>query len=242
MIGTALNVAGILAGGLAGATVAKHLHPRTQQRIRTGLAGVVVYTAGVIVWSAVHGPIGAAGKQFVIAALALVAGNLLGRRLGLQRALDRLGREAGGRFAKASAAAPGTEAVSVGAGFMTCTLLFCANPVALLGAVQDGIGGEWRTLALKAAVDGLAAMGLAATFRWAPLLAAVPVLALQGTLTLVARAVAERVGQPALVDSVNLTGGLIVACVALVVLDLRKVPLADYLPALVVAPLLTRWR
>ena len=50
-----------------------------------------------------------------------------------------------------------------------------------------------------------------------------------------------RVGQPALVDSVNLTGGLIVACVALVVLDLRKVPLADYLPALVVAPLLTRW-
>ncbi len=241
MIGTALNVAGILAGGLAGATVAKHLHPRTQQRIRTGLAGVVVYTAGVIVWSAVHGPIGAAAKQFAIAALALVAGNLLGRRLGLQRALDRLGREAGGRFAKASAAAPGTEAVSVGAGFMTCTLLFCANPVALLGAVQDGVGGEWRTLALKAALDGLAAMGLAATFRWAPLLAAVPVLALEGTLTLVARAVAERVGQPALVDSVNLTGGLIVACVALVVLDLRKVPLADYLPALVVAPLLTRW-
>jgi len=241
VIGTALNVAGILAGGLAGATAAKQLHPRTQQRLRTGLAGVVVYTSGAIVWSALHGPVGAAARQVAIALLALVAGNLLGRGLGLQRALDRLGREAGGRFAKASAAAPGTEAVSVGAGFMTCTILFCANPLALLGAVHEGMGGEWRTLALKAAMDGLAAMGLAATFRWAPLLAAVPVLALEGTLTLVARAVAERLGQPALVDSVALTGGLMLAGVALVVLDLRKVPLADHLPALVVAPLLTRW-
>jgi len=73
------------------------------------------------------------------------------------------------------------------------------------------------------------------------LLAAVPVLAYQGTITLLAKALEQHVNDPALLESMRVTGGLIVMCIAVIILDVRKVPLANYLPSLAVAPLLTHW-
>jgi hypothetical protein len=76
------------------------------------------------------------------------------------------------------------------------------------------------------------------------LLAALPVLALEGTITLlVARLLEPMLSVHNLVNSVNAVGGLLVFCVALVVLGLKRIELADYLPGLIVAPLLTWcWR
>jgi uncharacterized membrane protein YqgA involved in biofilm formation len=237
-----LNVGGILAGGVAGLTVARRLSPRTQHRLRTGLAALVVYAGFSMVWAGLRAPIGNTAKQLVIALLALSLGSFTGWLLGLQRGMNWFGRKARDRFAKASAGGAGAGApANPSEGFITCTLLFCVGPMAILGSIQDGIDGQWRTLALKGLMDGLATMGFVATFGWSPLLAAIPVLAYQGTLTLAARLLEPLLRDPALKDSLDVAGGLIVACIALVVLDLRKVPLANYLPALVFAPLLTWW-
>jgi uncharacterized protein len=75
-------------------------------------------------------------------------------------------------------------------------------------------------------------------FGWGVLFSLVPVVAYQGTITLGARALAPHL-QLQLIDSINATGGLLVFSVALVILEIKKVELADYLPALAVAPLLT---
>ena len=83
-------------------------------------------------------------------------------------------------------------------------------------------------------------MGFAAMFGVGSLLAAVPVLAYQGTITLCAGALQPLLGPP-LMDAVRVTGGLLVFTIVVVILDIRKVPLANYLPALVYAPLLTKW-
>jgi hypothetical protein len=128
-----------------------------------------------------------------------------------------------------------------GDGFITCTILFCAGPLSLLGAVEDGLADQWRPLALKGVLDGFATMGLIATYGWSPLLAALPVLAYQGTLTLGVRALRPWVQEAALLDSLNVTGGLIVACVAVLIVSRRQVPITNYLPALLFAPLLTHW-
>ena len=194
-----------------------------------------------MVWAGLRAPLGHTAKQLAIALLALSLGSFTGWLLGLQRGMNWFGRLARDRFAKASADGAATGAVDPSEGFITCALLFCVGPMAILGALQDGIDGQWRTLALKGVMDGLATMGFVATFGWSPLLAAIPVLAYQGTLTLAARSLEPLLRDPALKDSLNVTGGLVVATIALVVLDLRKVPLANYLPALVYAPLLTRW-
>ena len=113
--------------------------------------------------------------------------------------------------------------------------------MAILGSLEDGTRGDIKILAIKSALDGLAAMGFAATFGRGVLLAALPVLAYQGTLTLLAHALAAHLNEPLLLGSIRVTGGLVVLCIMVVILDVRKVPLANYLPSLAVAPLLTHW-
>lgn len=239
MTGTLLNVAGILAGGVAGLSMARPLSPPVQHRLRLCLAALVAYAGLGMVWQGLHAPPGHTAKQLGIALLALSFGSLTGWLLRLQRRISRVRNWTRDRFSRASESAPG--AVSPGEGFVTCTLLFCVGPMAILGSIQDGLTGHWQTLALKGVMDGLATMGFVATYGWSPLLAALPVLAYQGTLTLGARALEPLLHEASLQDSLNVTGGFIVATLALVVLGLRQVPLANYLPALVYAPLLTRW-
>ena len=91
-------------------------------------------------------------------------------------------------------------------------------------------------------MDGLAALGFVSLFGRGVLLSALPVLAFQGTITLlVARVLEPILTLHNLVNCCNAVGGLLVFCVALVLLGLKRIELADYLPSLVVAPLLTLW-
>ena len=101
--------------------------------------------------------------------------------------------------------------------------------------------GKWQTLAVKALMDGLATMALVSTMGWGVMLAALPVVAYQGTITLTAKWIGPWLQKLALMDSVNAVGGMLVFCLALIILEVRKVQVADYLPSLAIAPLLTWW-
>lgn len=237
MTGTLINTAAILVGGFLGLKVARQFSVQTQTRIKLALAAFTLYVGGRMIWDGIGGSFGTVLKQVGIAMLALVLGNALGMALRLQKGLDRLGHYAKERIAKASP----EDDHRFSEGFVTCTLIFCVGPMAILGALEDGASGDFNTLAKKSVMDGLAAMGFAATFGPGVLLAALPVLAYQGTLTLLAHALADHLRDPMLLGSIRVTGGLVVLCIVVVILELRKVPLANYLPSLVVAPLLTHW-
>lgn len=238
MTGTIINTAAIVAGGIAGLTLAKHLTPARKVWLKMFLGALVIYAGGSTIWRALtNHTFGESAKLIGIALLALVLGNVVGVLLRLQRGLNRLGEYAKERFASTRPGDPNRFSE----GFVTCTILFCVGPMAILGSIQDGLTGDFRTLAIKSAMDGLATMGFIGTFGWGVILAAVPVLAYQGTITLLARSIQPWLEQHAMVDAINASGGLIVLCTAVVVLGVRKVPLANYLPALVVAPLLANW-
>jgi len=111
--------------------------------------------------------------------------------------------------------------------------------MAIIGALEDGLNGKVQTLAIKSVMDGLAAMAFVKSFGVGPIFAAIPVLAYQGTITLGAEALKPILGNPMLLDSISATGGLLILCISVVILDIQKVPLADYLPSLAVAPVLT---
>ena len=125
-------------------------------------------------------------------------------------------------------------------GFVTCTLLFCVGPMSLLGPIQDGLTGDIEILAIKSVMDGISTMTFATTFGWSVLFSALPVLVYQGTLTLLAVVVKQWLdAMPEaglLIDSVTAPGGFIVLCITLLLLEIRRIQLADYLPALVIAP------
>jgi uncharacterized membrane protein YqgA involved in biofilm formation len=236
MIGTALNVAGILIGGLAGLGRRKPLSPANESFFKVALGVFTIFYGLRLTWISVNGSFLQILKQLLIAVLALVLGKMTGRLLRLQKMSNRLGRDARERIAAIKPADPRQS----GEGFKTCAALFCAAPLAILGSVQDGLAGYYYPLTVKAVMDGLATMGFIRLFGWGVMFAAVPVLAFQGTITLAcAQFLKPLLEAHGLVDSVNAPGGLLVFCVALVILGLKRIELADYLPSLAFGPLLT---
>jgi len=235
MIGTALNVAGILVGGITGLVRRKSFSAAQEAYLKIALGVFTTFYGLRLAWLSVNGPFLLILKQLVVAIVALMLGRVAGRLLRLQKMSNQLGRDARERM---SAAKP-TDPNRASQGFKTCTALYCAAPLAFLGSVQDGLSGYFYPLAVKAVMDGLATMGFVRLFGWGAMLAALPVLALQGTLTLVCELFLKPwLTTHNLIDPINLTGGLLVSCVALVILDLKRIELTDYLPSLAFAPLL----
>jgi uncharacterized membrane protein YqgA involved in biofilm formation len=235
MIGTALNVAGILIGGLVGLTRRKPLSPVNESFFKVTLGVFTVFYGLRLTWISVNGTFLQISKQLLIAVLALVLGKMAGQLLHLQKMSNSLGRQARERMSASKPADPR----QLSEGFKTCATLFCAAPLAVLGSVQDGLSGYYSPLAVKAVIDGLATMSFISMFGWGVMFAALPVLVFQGTITLVcAQYFRPLLETHYLVDSVNAAGGLLVFSVALVILQLKKIELADYLPSLVFAPLL----
>lgn len=234
MIGTLINAAGIVTGGVLGLTVTKPLSTLAQRRLKVLLGAFTVYIGLSMTWTSLHGSILQVVRQFAVVVLALMLGRFTGHLLRLQKGANRLGRFAKERIAAAQSA----PHLRLSEGFVTCTILFCVAPLAILGPLQEGLKGEVKTLVIKTVMDGLATTAFAQMFGWGVVLSALPVLAYQGTLTLGAKALAPILENQALLDPVSATAGLIVFSVALVILDLRKVELANYLPSLAYAPLL----
>ena len=238
MIGTIINVCAIALGGIVGLVAAEGISPKVEYRIKLILGMLTIYVGMKTTWSAINGTFGSVIKQIVIVMVALVVGNIIGKVLRLQHRINKLGEYARNLFQKNDPALP-NQPKRFGEGFVTCTILFCVGPMAIVGSLEDGLSGKYQTLAVKSVMDGLATMAFVKSFGLGPIFAAIPVLAYQGTITLGAEAFKPLLGNHMLLDSISATGGLLILCISVVILDIQKVPLADYLPSLVVAPVLT---
>jgi uncharacterized protein len=235
--GAFLNAIGILIGSLFGLAQRAPLSARVQIFFRRTLGVAAAFFGMRLVWLAVNGTFWSCAKQLSIALLAVLLGNLTGKILRLQKISNRLGRFAGKLISSAQSSSPR----KTGGGFTACTILFCAAPLGILGAVTDGLSGDFYLLAVKAVMDALAMTGFTKIFGWPAALSAFPVYAFLGTITLVCQVYAKPILiAHGLADAVNLTAGLVACCIALVIFEIRKVELANFLPALAVAPLLTK--
>jgi uncharacterized protein len=237
VLGTILNIGAIVAGGIAGLVLKKQPSAATQNFFKVALGLLTACFGLLLTWSSVNNSQGHVLKQVGIILLSLVLGNITGRLLHLQSASNRIGQFTRTRMATA---APGNPQ-RFSNGFMVCALLYCAAPLGILGAIHNGLLPYYfYPLAIKAVMDGLATISFAAMFGWGVILSAVPVLVFQGTITVVcARSLAPFLAARGLADSVNATGGLLIFCVAILIFEVRKVHVTDYLPSLVFAPVLT---
>ena len=239
MSGTILNAVAILMGGIVGLTASRQPSLVHQTALRIILGAFTVYAGLSATWQAVHGGFLQVLKQFTIVLFALMLGNLTGKLLRIQKSLNHLGQYAKQKISSTRPATPGRSSE----GFITCAILFCVTPIAVLGSLQDGFTSNFKTLAVKSVMDGLATMSFVTTFGWGAILSIIPLIACQGTLTLLARLAQPWLVKHSLLDPINATAGLLVFCIALIILELKKIELADYLPSLLYAPLLAwLWR
>ena len=235
MIGAFLNALGILAGAIYGLAARQPLPARTQFFFRTLLGVATVFFGARLVVTNLPGGLIAAAKLLLIGFAAVVLGYWLGKLLRLQKISNRAGHHAAMLLAAAQKRPPGGAAD----GLLASTILFCAAPLGILGAVADGLSGFFYLLLIKAVMDGLAMTSFVKIFRWPVALTAFPVLAFFSGITLVV----HRCAQPwldghSLTATVNVSVGLVACVVSLVIFEVRRVDLNSYLPAIFIAPLL----
>src|SRR5437867_545214 len=142
MVGTIINAAAILIGGVAGLTAKKQIPVAHQTALKILLGAFTVYVGLSATWQALNGGFLRVLKQLTIVLLALMLGNLTGKLLRTQKSLNRLGQYA---KQKISAAGPAASRRS-SEGFITCSILFCVTPIAVIGSLQDGLTSNFKTL------------------------------------------------------------------------------------------------
>jgi uncharacterized membrane protein YqgA involved in biofilm formation len=237
MTGAWINAVGIVAGGALGMAARKPIPAPYPLALKIVLGVFTVWYGLKLTWVSLNGSFRQLLGELGIVMLAMVLGKLTGKLLRLQKLSNSIGRRA-----TATLAAPSSP-TRFNDGFLIATGLFCAGPLALLASVQEGLTGFSPVFVVKAGIDGLATYAFCERFGWGTMLSAIPVLALENALIRggqlldsVLRARAEP-----MLDAINATDGLLIFCVAMIILGLKKIEVADYFPSLALAPLLTWW-
>lgn len=235
LVGTLVNAAGIVGGGIAYFIWKKTPAGEAQQTCRTALAILTVLAGLHLYWVHINGGFWAGLRQNFLIMVSLSFGSLTGHLMGLQQGSNRLGQYATRLMEKAiqSGERPFQD------GFLTAVILFCLAPLSILGAVQEGLVGDWRSFAIKTCVDSLGATAFVGIFGARVLWVLMPVVAWQGSLTLGFKILAPWLIQHGLLDAVMATSGMLLCTVSLQLAQVGRIRVTDYLPSLVIAPALT---
>lgn len=238
-LGTLINIGTIVTGSAIGVAIGSKLPERTNRVVTDALGLITLIMGGLNVAAigdaAFIGAVGAAAP-FLIVIGSLLIGSIIGSLLGIESRLELFGSFLHSRMgAKAGASAARERFIQ---GFVDASLIFAIGPLAILGSISDGLGFGIDQLVLKSILDGFASIAFAASLGWGVAFAALPVGIWQGLLTLAAFALGS-VLPGSHIAALTATGGVLLLGVGLRLLNIRAVSVADMLPALVVAPILT---
>ena len=218
--GTLLNAATVLIGGLLGTALGDRL-PATLRE--TVVRGVGLFTLAMGVKFAID----TTNLLYVLGAM--IFGGIIGSLVGVDARLNQLGEWLQHRFARGATS-------TVAEGFVTASIIFCVGPLTFLGSIQNGLTGDPSLLTVKSVLDGFTAIALAATLGWGVLLTIPVILLYQGGLALGASLFVGLLSDLQLRE-MSAVGGLLIIGVGLKLLVIRDVKVADFLPAIIVSPL-----
>ncbi len=243
-LGTLLNMAAIVVGAAIGVLVGHRLPERTRILITQALGLVTLVIAALNVvdlldadWIA---DVGSAAPLLIVLG-SVVIGGIIGSLLRLEERVEQLGGWVQAKVGRSDDSGSRARFIE---GFVDASLLFCIGPLAILGSLSDGLGRGIDQLALKSVLDGFASIAFAASLGWGVAFSAISVGIVQGLFTVLGALVGAVLAASA-IAAITATGGVLLIGVSLRLLQLSRIAVADLLPALVIAPLLTlavaRW-
>jgi uncharacterized membrane protein YqgA involved in biofilm formation len=237
-LGTLVNVVAIIIGTAAGVLIGNRLSEKTSRVVTDGLGLVVLVLGGLNVISILDDEFVASvgpGIPLLIVIGAILIGGIIGSALQIEQRLEKLGTSLQKRFANKGSKDSKEKFIT---GFVNASLVFTIGPLAILGALSDGLGQGIEQLATKSILDGFASLAFAASLGWGVALSAIPVGLWQGLITVLAVSVGAVVSAP-LISALTATGGVLLLGVGLRLLQIRQVAVGNMLPALIVAPVIT---
>ncbi|RPH59980.1 MAG: DUF554 domain-containing protein [Chloroflexi bacterium] len=225
MMGTLINVAAILVGSLLGIFFGSRLSEHLKATIIAGM-GLFTTAIGIQMFLETGSPLVVLG--------ALLLGALLGEWWQIEERIQSLGMWLEKRF---SGATEGTSSRFV-RGFLAASVLYCTGPMAVLGSISDGLRGDFLTLSIKSVLDGFLSIAFASTLGIGVAFSALPVGAYQGSISLLAARLNAILTEPML-NEMTATGGVLLMGIGLSsILEIKKIRVGNFLPALVIAPLI----
>jgi uncharacterized protein len=223
MTGTFINVIAILIGGSMGMLFG----PRLSDRLKsTVLSGMGIFT------SAVGMQMFLKTENMLIVLGALILGAVLGEWLNIEDWLQDLGIWIEKRISGSSEGGSGRFV----RGFLTASVLYCTGPMAVLGSMSDGLGGDYLTLSIKSVLDGFLSIAFSSALGIGVVFSALPVFIYQGAITLLAARL-NAIVSASMMNEMTATGGILLIGIAISsMLELKKIPVGNFLPALAMAP------
>ena len=245
LTGTLLNVATVLIGTTLGLLAGRRVSARMGESLTTGLGLFTAVIATVMAGTIFTDPARIQGDELAILG-ALLSGVAVGEALRLHDRLEALGAWFERRLSGGEAVGPaGATAISgkrpsrIAEAFVTASLVFCVGPLTILGSLDNGLRGDATLLSIKALLDGVASIAFAAALGVGVYLSALTVLVVQGTIAGGAFLLRDALDARSIL-AISSAGGLILIGVALRLLDLKAVRVANFLPGLLFAPLFLR--
>jgi hypothetical protein len=230
MTGTVINIVAVLIGGTLGTLLGARLPEKMRDTVMNGL-GLVTLVLGL--------SMALQSKNLLIVMASVLVGGVLGEWWRIEDGLESVGRWLEARFGRPDDAAAGR---SVTRAFVTTSLLFCVGPMTVMGSLLDGLTGNYQLLAIKSLLDGFAALAFSASLGPGVLFSAVTILIYQGGLSVAAHAFGANLAgiqadTPAVVE-MGATGGVLIMGIGLMLLNLKRIRLSNFLPAIAIAPLI----
>lgn len=228
-LGTGINVAAIIAGGVAGLTFGRRITKRCQETLLKAVGAAVLFIGiGGALQQMLHienGTIVSAGTMMMIFSLAL--GALLGEWIDIDRRMERFGQWLRHRSGNES----DTRFVD---GFVLASLTVCIGAMAVVGSIEDGLHGDYSILAAKAVLDLIIVMTMTAALGKGCVFSAIPVGIFQGGMTLLAGLLSPLITDAAM-SNLSYAGNILIFLVGVNLIWGPKVRVANLLPALLVA-------
>lgn len=233
-LGTIINVCCIVAGGLVGLVGKRFISQQLQDALlkACGLSVIFLGLGGALekmltVATAADGTVVLSSGGTMMILVSLAAGSAIGEAIDLDARFEALGswlREKTGS----------SEDATFVDGFVTASLTVCIGAMAIVGSIQDGISGDYTTLALKGAIDAVCICAMAASMGKGVIFSALPVGAWQGLVT-AASTLLQPVMTQAALDNLGLVGSILIFCVGVNLIWPRTFKPANMLPAVFIA-------
>ena len=227
-LGTIINAAAIILGGVAGGLFGKRLTERYQDTLMkaSGLCVIFLGIAGALekMFTIQDGVIVSGGTMMMIASFAI--GSLIGEWINIEYHMNRFGEWLKIKTGNSK------DKIFVDA-FVTASLTVCVGAMAIVGSIQDGILGDYNTLVMKAILDFVIICVMTASMGKGCAFSAIPVAIFQGSITILAKAIEPVMTEPAL-NNLSLVGSMLIFCVGVNLIGEKKFKVANMLPAIVI--------
>lgn len=233
-LGTIINVLAIIAGGVLGIVSKRFLKERYQETIMksTGISVVFLGAAGMLTKMLVVSPEGSLSMQgSMVMILSLAIGALVGEIINIDAQFERFGE-----WLKHKTGSDGDKKFTTG--FVSASLTVSIGAMAVIGSIQDGIYGDYTTLVAKAILDFIIVLIMASAMGKGCIFSFLPVGVLQGSMTALAVLLSGAVTD-AVLDNISLVGNILIFCVGINLVWPKTIKVANLLPALVVAVVMT---